>query len=242
MRAIVLRQLSVDLNCKIDDFDKEDIIFCASKENPGRRLFSRDKTHFTMLSAGKSAIVSASNDIMPFLREQLTEKTPKEAFRMPFVCGIGLFFLPDLDIIKPLSPIDVYEYVLFEKSDMPCLYEFEGFGNALQYDIKSPRPDCLAIAARHEGKIIAVASASDDCRDMWQISVEVASEHRGKGLASYLTNALTFEIMNRGYVPYCCVSTHNIHSQRAAHRAGYEICWTSSRSGIFEGKYTKPVY
>jgi len=202
MRAAVFNQLAIDLNCKPDDLNKDGIVFCAARENPGRRPYPREQRHFELLAAGKSAIVCASDDIMPFLKEQLAQKTRAEAFAMPFVCGIGLFFLPDTEKIKPLSPVDDFDYKIFDKLEVPSLYEFKGFNNALQYDVNAVRPDSLAITASKNGKIVGIAGATDDCAQMWQIGIEVADEYRSKGVASYLVNAITFEIMARGYIPY----------------------------------------
>ncbi|MFI6589656.1 GNAT family N-acetyltransferase [Paenibacillus glucanolyticus] len=59
------------------------------------------------------------------------------------------------------------------------------------------------------------------CAKMWKIGIEVLPEYRHLGLASYLVNNLTFEILNRGCVPTYDVISSHIASQRVAYRVGY---------------------
>ncbi|MCL2323095.1 MAG: hypothetical protein FWC47_13460 [Oscillospiraceae bacterium] len=81
----VQKQLAIDLNCSTEDFNKEGFIFCEAKDNPYRRPFPRSKSHFEMLTMGKSIIVSACLDILYFVKEQLQDKSRDDAFSMPFV-------------------------------------------------------------------------------------------------------------------------------------------------------------
>ena len=57
MLHIVKAQLATDLNCSPDDFDREGIVFCEAKENPGRRPFPRGERHFEMYTMGRAVIV-----------------------------------------------------------------------------------------------------------------------------------------------------------------------------------------
>ena len=84
MLCIVQSQLATDLNCSADDFSRDGIVFCEAKENPGRRPFPRGERHIEMYTMGNAVIVSATPDILPFLREQLDGKSREEAFDMPF--------------------------------------------------------------------------------------------------------------------------------------------------------------
>ena len=95
INSTVRQQLTIDLNCSADDFDKDGILFFEAKENPGRRPFPRGERHFEMVTMGHAIIVSATADIMPYLKEQLSDKSRDEAFSMPFVYGHGLYYLPD---------------------------------------------------------------------------------------------------------------------------------------------------
>jgi len=240
---IVQSQLAIDLNCTIDDLngEKDSIIFTEAQENPGRRPFPRGGQHFEMLSMGKAIIVSASPDILAIVKPALSGKDRDEAFSMPFVYGHGLCYLPDLDIIKPLSAPADYSYELVERDDIPALCHLEGFEHAIGNNGDHPRPDGLAIIAKADGKIVGMAGSYIDCASMWQVGMDVLPEYRSHGLAAYLVNRLTLEILHRGFIPYYCVAVANIPSQRTAHRAGYYPAWVCSYKGNFEGYDLQPT-
>ena len=241
--SIVQRQLATDLNCSADDLnsEKDSFVFTKAKENIGRRPFPRGERHFEMLSMGKAIVVSASPDILDIVKPALSGKDRDEAFSMPFIYGHALYYLPDLDHVAPLSPPGGFAYELVERESIPALYIHEGFRFAIQYRDDHPRPDVLVALAKKGGRIVGMAGASDDCARMWQIGINVLPEYRGHGLAAYLVNRLTREILGRGYVPYYGTAHSNIASQRVAHRAGYYPAWVSSYKGSFEGYELLPT-
>lgn len=194
-----------------------------------------------MLSMGKSIVVSASPDILDIVKPLLYGKDRDEAFSMPFVYGHSLYYLPDLAHIKPLDSPDGFVYETVEQYDIPALYQYEGFCNAIQYNTNHPRPDVLAALAKKGGHIVGMAGASNDCAMMWQVGMDVLPEYRNYGLAAYLVNRLTLEILNRGYVPYYGTASSNIASQRVAHRAGYCPAWVCAYKGKFDGLELSPT-
>ena len=234
---ITQSQLSLDLNCAPADFNKEGIIFCESKDNPGRRPFPRGERHFDMLTMGKAIIVSATTDILPYLQEQLKGKSRDDAFCMPFVYGSGIYFLPDH--LDPLPTPAGHNFEFTEGTDIHKLYSLEGFHNAIQYDANHPRPDVLVLLAKKEGKIIGMAGASDDCKMLWQIGIDVLPEYRNGGIAAALTSQLALEILARGKIPYYGTATSNVASQRVAFRAGFKPAWLCVYRGIFDGELVK---
>ena len=237
MLHIVQTQLAIDLNCTVDDLngEKDSFVFTIAKENPGRRPFPRKEQHFEMLSMGKSIIVSASPDILNIVKPLLEGKDRDDAFFMPFVYGHSLYYLPDLNNIKQLEPPSGFTYEIIRQGEIQHLYKYEGFRNALQYDINHARPDVLAVVAAKNGHIAGVAGASHDCMKMWQVGMDVLPEYRDRGLAAYLVNWLTLEILNLGFVPYYGTASSNIASQRVAHRAGFYPAWICVYKGRFEG-------
>ena len=240
---IVQSQLATDLNCTAEDLngEKDSLIFAETKNNPGRRPFPRGDSHFEMLSMGKSIVVSATPDILNIGKPLLSGKNREDAFSMPFVQGHSLYYLPDLARIQPLPPPAEFEYEVIEQNDIPALYKFDGFCNAIQYNPNHPRPDVLVILAKKVGHIVGMAGASADCAKMWQIGMDVMPQFRGHGLAAYLVNWLTLEILNRGYVPYYGTASSNIASQRVAHRVGYYPAWICVYKGNFEGFELMPT-
>ena len=91
--------------------------------------------------------------------------------------------------------------VLLEGDDVFGLYETPGFPNALQYRRDHPQPDVLATVAYASGAPVAIAGASADCDDLWQIGIDVLPEHRATGLGRALVVRLTHAILERGRVP-----------------------------------------
>lgn len=137
MLCIVQSQLATDLNCTPGDLngEKDSFIFTEARDNPGRRSFPRSEQHFEMLSMGKSIVVSASPDILDTVKPLLYGKDRDEAFSMPFVYGHSLYYLPDLAQIKPLASPNGFDYEMVEQYDIPELYQYEGFRNAIQYNV-----------------------------------------------------------------------------------------------------------
>ena len=237
MISAVQSQLAIDLNCTADDLngEKDSFIFTEAKNNPDRRPFPRGIQHFEMLSMGNAIVVSATPAILYAVKPMLSGKNRDEAFEMPFIYGHSLYYLPDLDLIKPLAAPAGFLYDMDEADCIQTLYQFEGFHNALQYDSGHPRPDVLVTLAKKDGKITGMAGASADCARMWQIGMDVLPEYRNNGIAAYLVNWLTLEIMKRGMVPYYGTASSNIASQRVAHRAGYCPSWICAYKGKFDG-------
>jgi GNAT superfamily N-acetyltransferase len=128
-----------------------------------------------------------------------------------------------------------FTFELVEREEMGALYAHEGFWNALQYDLTHPRPDVLATVAREDGKVVGIAGASEDCASLWQVGMDVLPESRNSGVAAYLVNWLTHEILDRNLVPYYGTASSNIASQRVAHRSGYMPAWVCAYQGLFEG-------
>lgn len=239
IHAIVRAQLAVDLNGSPEDFDKDGFIFHEARENPGRRPFPREARHFEMLAMGRAVVISATPDILPYLQKELSGKTRDEAFSMPFVYGQGLYFLPGTLQTPPVSEGFTLEWA--ERADIPKLYALEGFRYAIQHDVNHPRPDALALVAKHGDEVAGIAGASDDCENMWQIGIDVLPAYRGHGLAVALTARLAAEILLRGKVPYYGTATCNIASQRVAHHAGFLPAWACAYRGRFDNALTSPT-
>jgi len=241
MLSEVRAQLAIDLNCLPEDFGGDGFVFCEAKENPGRRLFLRSERHFEMLTMGGAVIVSAAPDILPYLCEQLDGKNRDEAFSMPFVRGVGHYFLPDNNL-SLLSMSDGFDVEVLERDDILELYGlYPDFKNALGYDENHPRPDILATLARVDANVVGMAGASADCEMLWQIGIDVYPEYRDRGIAAMLTNRLAIEILERGKIPYYGTSYSNVASQRVAHRAGFKPAWVCTYQGSFEGVLTSPT-
>ncbi|BFT72665.1 GNAT family N-acetyltransferase [Paenibacillus sp. P36] len=237
MMFIVQSQLALDLNCSIDDLngEKDRIIFVEAKENPGRRPFPRKGRYFEILSMGKSIVVSATPERLLIAKKQMQDKSRDAVFSLPFIRGLYLHFLPDVKRIKPISPPDFFSFEMMKREEVVRLFDDTRFNEAIIYDSNLPWQTDLAMLAKKDGKIVGVAGASKTCSKLWQIGIEVLPDYRNLGLASYLVNRLTFEILEQGEIPSYDVISSNIASQRVAYQLGYFPAWVSDWRCNFEG-------
>ncbi len=221
----VFKQLAIDYNCEPDDFMKNGLIFTKAKKLEGRRPYPFMTPRLEMISFGNSVVINASSDITPAVCKQLDGKSRDEVFSMPFVYGINQYFLPDIEKMPKLDIPNDFEYEFIEKENVHKLYELDGFDYVLQYDINSPFTEMLVVLAKDKGKVVAMAGANIDSKNMRGINVDVLPSYRGKGLASALVNRLTAEVLNHGYIPYYFTSSSNVLSARVAVRAGFSPAW-----------------
>jgi RimJ/RimL family protein N-acetyltransferase len=238
MFKIVQNQLAIDLNCTSNDLngEKDRFIFVESKDNPGRRPFRRGKQFFEMLTMGKSIVVSATPARLKYAKEQLDGKERDDAFSMPFIRGHVMCYLPDIDNLKRISASPNFMYEIIQKDRITMLLETHGFNNALQYDLNHPVQNSMAIIARQGDRIAGIAGAFWWSQKMWSIGIDVLPEYRNNGLAAFLVNALTFEILQQNIVPVYSTASSNIASQKVGYRAGYMPAWMSDRQLRFEGE------
>jgi hypothetical protein len=241
MLSIVKNQLAIDLNCTVGDLDgeKDSFIFVEAKDNPSRRPFLRGEQFFEMLTMGKAIIVSATPARLKYAKEQLTGKSRDEAYAMPFIADYTMNYLPDLERINSIPTPISFTYETIEKADIPKLYELTNiasFKNAIQQNRNHPIQSNLVMLAKQGDIIIAMASSYILSSKMWSIGIDVLPEYRNNGLAVYLVNALTLEILNRNIVPVYATSACNIASQKVGYRAGYMPAWMSDNKLRFEGE------
>lgn len=238
MFDIVQNQLAIDLNCTVEDLngEKDSFIFVEARDNPGRRPFLRGEQYFEMLTMGKSIIVSATPKRLKYVKEHLAGKSRDEAYAMPFIGDYAMNYLPDLDNLKHLSAPNGFLYETIEKSEIPKLHELNGFNNAIQHNPNHPIQNTLLMLAKKSNVIIAIVSASAWSPKMWAIGIDVLPGFRNNGLATYLANALTIEILRQNIVPVYSTTACNIASQKVAYRAGYMPAWMSDNKLRFEGE------
>ena len=223
MMNIVYNQLAVDYNCKPDDFNKDGVIFTYAEKQIGRRDMPFVSPRLEVITMGKSTIINASERIMPYVKRRFKGKSSYEILTSKILYGVNPYYLPNVENINFINN-DLYTFKLI-RNDIQSLYKYDCFHNALQYNRLSKRPEVLAAVAYDFTKIIGVASASMDCKTMWQIGVDVLPEYRGQGVAVKLVNMLTIETLNNGIVPYYTTDCSNISSQKVAIKSRYCPAW-----------------
>ena len=229
---IAIKQSARELGCTSRQLQKGGIF--SSVDHPKARAYLRLPFDFQMVSYGEGLTLSVREDLRSVAEEFHKEYPNYSAFQAPAIQKLaallkpyGLaprhtaeFFLPDPDLIPEL-PCQ-YEIRLLEQPDFEDLY-LPAWGNALCAD--RSHLDVLGVGAYHNGRLVALAACSADCKEMWQIGVDVLPEYRGQGLASALTTRLTKEILARDKVPFYCAAWSNMASVRNAIKCGFRPAW-----------------
>lgn len=231
---IALRQSAIDFGCRPEDFlsDKNKVVLSGT--NPDARRYLPLPFRCDMVSYGSNIVAQTSSELMAVAEKYISTYDVEHCFETPHihaldemlapynhkVCFMAEYFLPDMNVLKPLSCN--YKTKILEREDFQNLY-LPQWSNALS----SVRPhlDMVAVAAVDGDKIIGLAGASADCRDMWQIGIDVLPQYRRQGVASALTSQLAVEIINRGKVPFYCAAWCNIKSVRNAIKSGFRPGW-----------------
>lgn len=98
--------------------------------------------------------------------------------------------------------------------------------NAIYKDpTMTARPTMIAAIAEREGEVVGVCGASADSPYMWQLGIDVAPEHQGRGIAPALTSAVAEAALDERKLPYYGTSASNIPSMRTALAAGFKPTW-----------------
>lgn len=232
----VCAQLAIDYNCAPEDFDKNGIIITEAVKLEGRRVLPFRSPRCEVITMGKSVIVNASKDVLPFVKKKLAGKSKYDVINTPFVYGQLRYYLPDAENFKELAAVSGFEYKIAEQSEISDYYRFEGFQNALQYNTESRAPEILAVAVMKGAELAGIAAAVSDSEKMCQIGVDVAPEYRKRGLAASAVNMLTAELLKRGKIPYYFTDNSNFASQKTALAAGYHPAWLHSYKSRLVGK------
>ena len=83
----------------------------------------------------------------------------------------------------------------------------------------------MAVGAYDGDQLIGLAGCSRDCKEMYQIGVDVLPQYRRKGIAAALTSRLASEIFKLGKIPFYCAAWCNIPSVGNAIRSGFRPAW-----------------
>lgn len=230
------KQLAIDFNCTMEDFDKKENIITVAKDNPGRRIYTQQKEFLSMVTLGSNTVISAEESIHKWLKQWSAEKN-----------GIGLFehnnlieletelkkygkklwqshhmFLPKMEIHEPR--ID-FEPKWFEQEALMKLYGKREFSNALCESYMPKRPDILAVGAMQGDTIMGLAGCSADTELFWQIGIDVLPLYRGKGIGTQLVQLLKNEVIRRGAIPFYGTSLANLYSWNIAFHCGFYPAW-----------------
>lgn len=240
------RQSAEDLCCDLGDFRREEGVVVLSRENPRARKYLELPFSCQLVSYGGNVVASVSPPFREAAEAYLRRFPPEHCFETPNLHVLNEALLPLGQKICFMAEYFLPEPALLSRH--PCPYPLrtlvpEDFGplylpewsNALCE--KRKHLDVLAVGAYDGETLVGLAGCSADCRDMWQIGVDVLPAYRRQGIARALTSALAAEILSRGKVPFYCAAWSNLKSVRNALGCGFRPAWvelTAKPAGYVE--------
>lgn len=244
IKALAMTQLALDNACGPSDFLRGDNTVVPYKVLDGRRLFRREGYFFKMTTFGHGAVISADASFISWCEDYFSRVRGIDCFEYPHLLDIDEAlrpygqklcvnhegYLPDYSF--PRGGTDGLDVKWFFGEEIHALYGDTRFHNAILYDIKSDRPDTVAVASYENGEISGMAGCSADSADFWQIGIDVLPPFRGRGIGKTLVGALTDEIIRRGKVPYYGTWCSNIASRSIAQSCGFFPAWVEIYSEL----------
>ncbi|MBR5230873.1 MAG: GNAT family N-acetyltransferase [Clostridia bacterium] len=229
-----LEQSAIDYGCTAEDFFRCEPVAVQSIPHPDARKYLTLPFACSLCSYGNNVVASTSGELQESVLAFLKKYPPEHCFETPNmyalneilqshglkVCFMAEYFLPELDLLQPLTC--PYELRLLTQKDFSDLYLPE-WSNALCE--KRKHLDVLAVGAYDRDKLIGLAGCSKDCDTMWQIGVDVLPAYRKQGVAAAVTSHLALEIIRHGKVPFYCAAWSNIKSVRNALKCGFRPAW-----------------
>ena len=231
---IAYRQSAIDCNCAPEDFQKSAHVITMSMADDRARKYLPLPFRCDMVTYGSNIVAQTSEELRDTVERYISKTSAAHCFETPNihvlddmliphglkVCFMAEYFLPDVDVLKPL-PCD-YEMRILHPEDFAELYLPE-WSNALCE--KRRELDVLGVGAYDNGILVGLAGCSADCEDMYQIGIDVLPEYRRRGIASALTSRLAIEILKMDKVPFYCAAWCNLSSVRNAIKCGFRPAW-----------------
>jgi len=233
--------LSAGIGCAADDFEREDLTIVDRPETT---------PWYTAMAVtfGMGIVVSVDPRFRAFVEEHAPQPRylalyPDLLQRMVTECSTAAepleYTVPDLWWALREAPVVPGAPNGFELRHMDREWMVEkmssdwpnGLGDPGARDYRVGRNQFAVALFGQDGHPAAIAGAFITY-GMYEIGVDVAPAHRGKGLAPMVVCALAHEILDRGETPlYVCAPT-NIRSQRTALASGFLPVGSDASVGV----------
>lgn len=234
MLEIAMRQSAEDMGCCEEDFKTNRNVVSTLKLGKDARRYLKEPITCNFVSYGNNIVAASINETLDLVSEYIGKFEFYHCFETPNmhwlnerlfekghkICFMAEYYLPDTSRMPVLSC--AYKTRILKQEDFGELYLPE-WGNALCKERK--HLDVLGVGAYDGNTLVGLAACSADCKDMWQIGVDVLPKYRRQGIASVLTSTLAKEILNRNKVPFYCTAWSNIRSVRNAVKSGFVPTW-----------------
>ena len=243
LRNMLQRQLVLDYNCYLEDFDSSNTLITAKTLHPERRLFE-DEDSIADIVVHEGKLIASVDDEFFDDAEEFFESAEGEWFfdtydiigfdrvlsRFGYEAGparIGYIPRSEQAIKKAAESELVIK--LLEGRELNPFRGDERFNEALLFS--KVTPDMLAAAAYSDtGAILGMAGASRNSAAMWEMGVNVLPEARHDGVASVLVARLAMEVLKNGRLPYFNACMSHLAAQRTALNAGLYPAFCEMRS------------
>ena len=255
VHEVAASTLAAESGCRPDDFSGDGVLLREIAPEPPDdarlRRFPRFVHSLSITTMGGAVIVSATPSWMPWLREATRGAGPEDLFG-PRILGA----VSERASRRSCSLHGPLLYGCAASRDWRAHEAPGGYGvraggadllEALPGDdwpnAISPRASAqgrriaVAAVATSRGEAAGVATATEDSDAMWQLGVDVAPRHRGRGVGAALVSRVTDSVLGMGRVPYYGTAPGNIASRRLARAAGFLPVWiaaftTEASSGL----------
>ncbi len=242
----VASALAAEACCRPEDFAEDELriseLTSSEELNPIRRRFPWRECSLAVTTMGAGVVISATPNWMNWVSELFRDVEPTTAFNLDLLSRASgkaeahSYTLHEPHLYNVTSSRDLREVAT------PSGYTIEVGGEELLETLRfadwpnaiSPRasaqgrPVTVAALALRNGAVTGVAAATADSDTLWQIGIDVRSDHRGEGLGAALTSSTAAAVLSRGRVPYYGTTIGNIASRRTALSAGFYPCWVSA--------------
>lgn len=235
-REIFYKQLALDYSCSKEDVASREHIFTKKEYREGRRIFRGDDCVLKIVSVNGKLLVSAEGDVLTWCEEHLKDKSAAWFFESKSIyeleemlhktghriASTHQFYLPGgVEAYDGKPPHDGIQLKWFEREDLDQFRENNPYPEALSFIAECP--DMLAVMALDGEEVLAIAGASRDSEDMWQIGINVKKE--GMGYGTYVVTLLKREIMKRGKLPFYGTAHSHVKSQKVGVQSGFLPAW-----------------
>lgn len=228
--------LSKEFNCTQEDFMKQENILTVSALQEGRRMYSKEKYFFHMVTTGGNAVLTADECMHPYLQNLIKDRTGHWLFEIPNLLPLekelnrfGYTLTQTHHMFLPAEQVEAKKNYLMKwfygKEEIKQFYGDERFPNAICSEYLPHRPDKIVVCAYDGDKIMGMAGCSEDAPGWQQIGIDVLPEYRSRGVGTYLVTILKNKILEQGNIPFYGTSVSNYHSWNIALNAGFRPAW-----------------
>lgn len=242
-RHLVAEMLVAEQGCRPEDFSADAVrIFRLPRPRAGDPLvrhYPRPTPAFTAVTMGVGAVVAASRSILSEIERIFGGAQRDHVFEPARLAAVaGVVAAHGLTVRGPyprlLSTADTWRarpvpggYTVTIEPH-PASARIEALDPSRWPNAVSRRRQVQeqAIAVAWHGEdVVGLASCSADTARLWQIGIDVAERHRGRGLGAALTSALARFILDQGAIPWYGVAPANVASLNTAVAAGFRFGW-----------------